>query len=183
MLPANISIDSICFTSSDIFIPLPADRLFTGLRLSVPLSSCLMRRENSIKNRIKTLHSDYLLALLIGCEPKDCPSLDSHHDLIDRLTLPMTTIQPITSAVDVCYLNTVCFKICCSAGLFSILFLGIVVRIPSVTLSTNCWSYFSRVCEPTVTSFFLIITVTKMNWILKRQGGKMELEKRVFVSF
>lgn len=49
--------------------------------------------ETSIKNWIKTLHSDHLMALLIGCEPLDCPSLGSHYDLIDRLWLRRRSLE------------------------------------------------------------------------------------------
>lgn len=43
------------------------------------------------------------------------------------------------------------------------------------------WEFVKRKAE--VLSFFLIVTVTKTNWIFGRGGGKMRLEKRTPINF
>jgi len=50
-------------------------------------------KEVSIKNWVRKLHSDSLLAFLIGCAPGSVPSLTSHYDFIDRLWMRDKEIQ------------------------------------------------------------------------------------------
>ena len=50
-------------------------------------------KETSIKNWVHILHSDPLMAFLIGCSPDSVPSLGSYYDFIDRLWLRSKEIQ------------------------------------------------------------------------------------------
>ena len=50
-------------------------------------------KETSIKNWVHKLHSDPLMAFLIGCSPDSVPSLGSHYDFIDRLWLRSKEFQ------------------------------------------------------------------------------------------
>lgn len=50
-------------------------------------------KETSIKNWVRTLHSDPLMAFLIGCPADSVPSLGSHYDFIDRLWMRDKAIQ------------------------------------------------------------------------------------------
>lgn len=50
-------------------------------------------KETSIKNWVRKLHSDPLMAFLIGCSHDSLPSLSSHYDFIDRLWLRDKEIQ------------------------------------------------------------------------------------------
>lgn len=80
----------------DVLLPYYSHTGRPALYQSQILRSFILMLDSKIsspKMWFLSLHSDPLLALLIGCSPGSVPSIGSHYDFIDRLWLLNKTIQ------------------------------------------------------------------------------------------